>query len=58
MISTDVIVVTPWVIFGVALIAVCVQLLRARRGSRPRRRPPDQEEQCPTSDSNKTARRP
>jgi len=56
MISTDLMVVTPWVIFGVALIAVCVQLLRARRASRPeQRRPPDQDEEC--SKKNETARK-
>ena len=56
MISTDLIVVTPWVIFGAALIAVCVQLLRARRASKPaQRRHPDQEEEC--SKKNETARR-
>jgi hypothetical protein len=56
MISTDLIVVTPWVIFGAALIAVCVQLLRARRASKPtQRRRPDQEDEC--SKKNETARR-
>jgi hypothetical protein len=56
MISTDLIVIAPWIIFGAALIAVCVQLLRARRASKPtHRRPPDQEEEC--SKKNETARR-
>jgi len=54
MISTDLIVVTPWIVFGAALVAVCVQLLRSRRAGRsrraerPTRRPAQtQEEQCP-----------
>jgi hypothetical protein len=48
MISADLIVVAPWIIFGTALVAVCVQLLRARRAATPPRRPrPTQEEQCP-----------
>jgi hypothetical protein len=56
MITTDLMVVAPWVIFGAALIAVCVQLLRARRASKPaQRRPPDQEEEC--SKKNETARK-
>ena len=56
MITTDLMVVAPWIIFGAALIAVCVQLLRARRASKPaQRRPPDQEEEC--SKKNETARK-
>jgi hypothetical protein len=56
MISTDLMVATPWIIFGAALIAVCVQLLRARRASKQaRRRPADQEEKC--SKDNETAPR-
>jgi hypothetical protein len=57
MISTDLIVVAPWVIFGIALIAVCIQLLRARRASKPthRRRPDQEDEEC--SKKNETARR-
>jgi hypothetical protein len=48
MISTDLIVVAPWVIFGAALIAVCVRLFRARRAARPRQRPSQtEEERCP-----------
>jgi hypothetical protein len=48
MISTDLIVAAPWIVFGAALVAVCVQLLRSRRAERPARRPAQtQEEQCP-----------
>ena len=56
MISTDLIVVAPWIIFGAALIAVCVRLLRARSASKPtERRPPNQEEECSKKDE--TARK-
>jgi hypothetical protein len=56
MIGTDLIVVAPWIIFGAALIAVCVRLLRARSASRPAgRRRLDQEEEC--SEKDETARR-
>jgi hypothetical protein len=48
MISTDLIVVIPWIIFGSTLIVVCVRLARARRADRPPQRSPDtEEEQCP-----------
>jgi hypothetical protein len=48
MISTDLIVVIPWIIFGSTLIVVCARLARARRADRPPQRSPDtEEEQCP-----------
>jgi hypothetical protein len=47
MISADLIVLAPWVIFATALAAVCVRLLRARRAATPLRRPRQtQEERC------------
>jgi hypothetical protein len=55
MISTDlIVVVTPWIIFGSALIIVCVRLARARRADQPPQPPPDaREERCP--EQNQTA---
>jgi hypothetical protein len=34
MTDSFLLVVAPWIIFGVCLIAVCIGLLRARRGGR------------------------
>jgi hypothetical protein len=46
MTSDDLIVVTPWIVFGAILVAVCVRLIRRPRASRRRpersaRRSPD-----------------
>jgi hypothetical protein len=35
MTDSFLLVVTPWIIFGVCLIVVCIRLLRGRRGGRP-----------------------
>jgi hypothetical protein len=35
MIDSFLLVVAPWIIFGVCLIVVGIRLLRARRGGRP-----------------------
>jgi hypothetical protein len=35
MTDSFLLVVAPWIIFGVCLIVVCIRLLRARRGGRP-----------------------
>ncbi len=35
MTDSFLLVVAPWIIFGVCLIVVCISLLRARRGGRP-----------------------
>jgi hypothetical protein len=35
MIDSFLLLVAPWIIFGVCLIVVCISLLRARRGGRP-----------------------
>jgi len=34
MTGSDVIVAIPWVIFGIALLVLCIRLLRSRHGSR------------------------
>jgi hypothetical protein len=39
MTGMDLIVVAPWVFFGVALIAVCLRLRRSRRPAAPPREP-------------------
>jgi len=37
MTGSDLIVAAPWIVFGVALLGLCVSLLRSRRASRRRR---------------------
>lgn len=46
MTGSDLIVAAPWIIFGVALLGLCIPLIRARRASRrrdARSRPPGEE---------------
>jgi hypothetical protein len=42
MTGIDLIAVTPWILFGVVLSAVCIRLLRSRRAG-PRHPPADRE---------------
>jgi hypothetical protein len=39
MTGSDLIVLAPWLVFGVALAVICVQLFRSRRESRRHQRP-------------------
>jgi hypothetical protein len=41
MTGSDLIVLTPWIIFAVCLVVLCTRLLRARRSAR---RPTDRRE--------------
>jgi hypothetical protein len=61
MTGADLIVAAPWIIFAVALAAICIFLFRSRRASRPDRGkpadgPPPKEERCPPQ--NDETRRP
>ena len=61
MTGVDLIVAAPWIIFAVALAAICIFLFRSRRASpsdhrKPARDPAQKEEECPPQ--NDETRRP
>lgn len=37
MTGSDLIVAAPWIVFGIALLALCIPLIRSHRASRRRR---------------------
>lgn len=37
MSGSDLIVAAPWIVFGIAVLALCIPLVRSRRASRRRR---------------------